>query len=237
MPPTKPKQNIESHNQLAWDQIAESSDQWFRAVNRVELEAAASGTLSIKLTPTRSLPDTWLQPLAGKQVLCLAAAGGRQAPLLAAAGAEVTILDISWSQLQRDRQIADAHSLDIRLEQGDMRDLGRFGEGQFDLVVNPCSICYLADLGSLWSEIARVTRSGGYLLTGLVNPVNYLFDACARDRNQLDVRHSLPLSRYRFEFGGIGPTKRTRSSVRIRTHAGGPVGRIITKWFSLDRIL
>lgn len=39
-------------------------------------------------------------------MLCLAGAGGLQAPLLACAGAEVTVLDLSERMLDKDRAVA-----------------------------------------------------------------------------------------------------------------------------------
>ena len=52
------------------------------------------------------VPAGWLGDLRGKRVLCLAGVGGLQAPLLACAGAEVTVLDLSERMLDKDRAVA-----------------------------------------------------------------------------------------------------------------------------------
>lgn len=49
-------------------------------------------------------------------MLCLAGAGGLQAPLFACAGAEVTVLDISEKMLAKDRKIAKEEQLNITIE-------------------------------------------------------------------------------------------------------------------------
>jgi 2-polyprenyl-3-methyl-5-hydroxy-6-metoxy-1,4-benzoquinol methylase len=61
--------------------------------------------------------------LPGADVLCLASGGGQQGPLLAAAGASVTVLDASPRQLEQDRAVAARDGLVIRTVEGDMADL------------------------------------------------------------------------------------------------------------------
>jgi hypothetical protein len=51
--------------------------------------------------------------LAGIEVLCLASGGGQQGPILAAAGAKVTVFDNSANQLVQDRLVADRDGLTI----------------------------------------------------------------------------------------------------------------------------
>src|SRR5438876_2531692 len=85
----------------------------------------------LDLTPesARELADPdggGLGAIAGKQVLCLAGGGGQQSAAFALLGAQVTVLDLSPAQLERDREAAAHYQLTIKIEQGDMRDLGRF---------------------------------------------------------------------------------------------------------------
>ena len=47
------------------------------------------------------MPRDWFGVLAGARVLALASSGGQQAPLLAAAGAIVTVHDLSAAQLPK----------------------------------------------------------------------------------------------------------------------------------------
>ena len=73
-----------------------------------------------------------------QDVLCLASGGGQQGPILAAAGANVTVFDNSPAQLRQDELVARREGLSIRTVQGDMRDLSAFADGSFDLIFHPC---------------------------------------------------------------------------------------------------
>jgi SAM-dependent methyltransferase len=181
-------------NQARWDEVARAGDEYFQAATSAEIAQARSGTWNIRITPQKFVPRDWLDPLDGKKILCLAGGGGRQAPILAAAGAMVTVFDLSELQLQRDREIAEREALEIRTIAGDMADLGRIDDSYFDLIVNPCSVCYAPDVRPIWSEAYRVLKPGGDLISGMINPVYYLFDAVNMDRGELVARHKIPYS-------------------------------------------
>jgi SAM-dependent methyltransferase len=128
-------------------------------------------------------------------VLCLASGGGQQGPVLAAAGAAVTVLDTSPRQLGRDQEVATREGLAVRTVLGDMRDLSAFPDACFDVVFNPVSTVFCPDLAPVWRESFRVLRPGGTLMTGFLNPDVYIFDITALDeRGELVVRHQLPFS-------------------------------------------
>ena len=91
--------------------------------------------------------------------------GGQQAPILAAAGACVTVFDASDLQLQQDRMVAQRDGLEMQMVQGDMRDLSVFADASFDLVFHPISNLYVPDIQPVWRECFRVLRSGGTLLS------------------------------------------------------------------------
>ena len=180
-------------NRTAWDNIAQSG-KWFDPVDATTIESARTGDWSIRLTATKPIPKTWLGDVTNKRILCLAGGGGHQGPVLAAAGACVTVLDFSEEQLAIDRRVADEHGLELETVAGDMRDLSFFNDGSFDLVVNPCSVNFCPDVRPVWIEVARVLRSGGELLAGLIQPVNYLFDARRLAVGEFVVRHRIPYS-------------------------------------------
>lgn len=185
--------DVLAYNRLAWDRLVARGDQWTVPVSSDVIAAARRGEWQIVLTPQRPVPRDWFPPLAGTRTLCLAGSGGQQAPILAAAGARVTVLDNSPAQLAQDRLVADRDGLEIDTVLGDMRDLGRFAPGSFDLVVHPCSNCFVPDVRAVWREIARVLVPGGTLLAGFINPAAFLCDAAAVDRGGvLLVRHRLP---------------------------------------------
>ena len=80
----------------------------------------------------------------------------------------------------------------LRAVQGDMRDLSVFADASFDLVVHPCSNCFVPEIRGVWREVARVLAPGGVLLAGFINPMSFIFDEEASDRGELVVRHRLP---------------------------------------------
>ena len=179
-------------NRDAWDRIAARRDEYYLAASSAAIEKARSGIVEIKLTPTIKVPQTWLGRLSGRDVLALASGGGLQGPLLAAAGAKTTVFDLSQGQLQRDLEVAGQFGMELKVLQGDMQNLSCFENESFDLIVNPCSICFCKNPTAIWHEIFRVLRPEGVFLTGLINPVNYLFDFFAAEKKQLNVRHCIP---------------------------------------------
>lgn len=66
----------------------------------------------VHLTPT-PVDDAWLGNVKDKKILCLASAGGQQAPVLAAAGANVTVFDFSQKQLDQDKMVAERDNLTL----------------------------------------------------------------------------------------------------------------------------
>jgi SAM-dependent methyltransferase len=182
------------HNSRAWDVQVERGNEWTVPASPEQVAAARAGQPRVLLTPTRPVPAAWLEPLAGADLLCLASAGGQQGPILAAAGARVTVLDNSPRQLEQDRRIAEREALDLRLERGTMTDLSRFEDESFDLVFHPVSNVFIPDVLPVWRECHRVLRTKGRLLAGITNPVLYIFDPDAEKRGELHVTASVPYS-------------------------------------------
>ncbi|MGI6366749.1 MAG: class I SAM-dependent methyltransferase [Anaerolineae bacterium] len=182
-------------NADAWDRRVAQGNPWTVPVSPEVIAAARRGAVHLLLTPSRFVPAHWYPPLEGADVLCLASGGGQQGPVLAAAGARVTTVDASPAQLARDREVAQREHLSITTLQGDMADLHALADDSFDLIFHPVSNCYAQAVRPVWSECARVLRSGGVLLAGFNNPVTYVFDQQALwERGELVVAHPLPYS-------------------------------------------
>lgn len=186
--------DIRAYNRHAWDRNVEKGDRWTVPVSPEAIAAARRGEWTILLTPVKPVPSHWFSPLAGCDVLALASGGGQQAPILAAAGARVTVLDNSPRQLAQDRFVAERESLVITTVEGDMRDLAMLADGSFDLVVHPCSNLFVPDVRPVWREAFRVLRPGGALLSGFLNSAFFIFDPFKLEEGQIEVRHSLPYS-------------------------------------------
>lgn len=186
--------DIRKYNSAAWDKAVERQSQWTIPVEPEAIAAARRGEWQIVLTPTRPVPRPWFGDLAGARVLCLASGGGQQGPILAAAGARVTVFDNSPQQLAQDRYVARREGLELATVEGDMRDLSALAAGAFDLIVHPVSNLFVPDVRPVWREASRVLRHGGALLAGFCNPILYLFDQELADEGVLQVRHKLPYS-------------------------------------------
>ena len=100
--------DIHAYNSAAWDKAVERQSEWTVPVEPAAIAAARRGEWQIVLTPTKPVPRAWFPPLEGAGVLCLASGGGQQGPILAAAGARVTVFDNSPQQLAQDRYVARA---------------------------------------------------------------------------------------------------------------------------------
>ena len=187
--------DVLAHNRIAWDAQVERGNRWTIPVSPAVLDAARQGRWEIVLTPNKPVPRTWFGELASAHVLCLASGGGQQAPVLAAAGATVTVLDNSPRQLEQDARIAREHGLSITTLVGDMAHLDALHDNSFDLVVHPVSNCFVPDVQPVWAEAFRVLRPGGSLLAGFNNPILYVFDQDLLEHSKrLEVRHPLPYS-------------------------------------------
>ncbi|MEE2796370.1 MAG: class I SAM-dependent methyltransferase [Planctomycetota bacterium] len=153
-------------NAAAWDRLAKAHD------------ALASPACDEAFTDPRNWLGTggpadrpWLpSSLRGLEVLCLAAGGGKHGPIYAAAGASVTVVDLSASMLDLDRQVARERKLHLELIQSSMDELTMLENDYFDLVIHPVSSCYLPTLKQVFSEIVRVCRPGGLYMSQHKSP-------------------------------------------------------------------
>ena len=187
--------DIFTHNRAAWDRQAAQQGEWSRPVDTDAVQSARRGDWKVHLTP-RPLPEDWLPPLQGLRTLCLASAGGQQAPILAAAGADVTVFDASALQLAQDEMVALRDGLALKTVQGDMQDLSMFAASAFDCIVHPISNLYVPDVRPVWRECFRVLRPGGRLLSSFYNPVVFVGDRDPQftEKGLIRPRFKLPYS-------------------------------------------
>ncbi len=180
-------------NSAIWDERSENNDTWSIPVTSEMVKRAREGVWSIVLTPTKPVPADWFpMTLEGKKVLCLASGGGQQGPILAAAGADVTVFDNSKAQLGKDELVAERDNLQIKTVQGNMQDLSVFEDESFDCIIHPWSNGYINDVRPVWKECARVLKKNGLLLSGFGNPIEYIFNAGKLEQGILEVENSIP---------------------------------------------
>jgi len=148
--------SVNDHNRRAWDALVRKKQVFTRPAQDDELHDPL-GTVD---------GAGWLGgSVAGKRVLCLASGGGSQSILYAAAGAEVTVVDLSPAQLALDRQAAAERGLQVRTVETSMEDLRALADASFDVVIHPVSTCYVPDVRPVFSEVARVCTAGGLYIS------------------------------------------------------------------------
>jgi ubiquinone/menaquinone biosynthesis C-methylase UbiE len=185
--------DVRDYNREAWDREVERGNERTVPAAPDVIEAARQGRWEIVLTETKPVPKDWFPDLEGADVLCLASGGGQQATVLAAGGANVTVLDNSPGQLAQDRLVAKRDGLALSTVEGDMADLSVFPDASFDLVFHPVSNLFAPEVRPLWAEAFRVLRRRESLLAGFLNPAVYIFDLELVDiSGELQVRYTLP---------------------------------------------
>ena len=191
-----PLDDIVQYNREAWNEQVKQKNRWTIPVGSEDIARARNGDWQIVLTPETPVPRSWFPDFSnGKtEVLCLAGAGGQQAPILAAAGARVTVFDNSPAQLIQDKVVAEREGLKIKLVQGDMARLDSLSDNWFDLIIHPCSNCFVPDIRPVWREAARVMKPGASILSGFTNPIVYLFDDDLMKQGEFKVAYKIPYS-------------------------------------------
>jgi SAM-dependent methyltransferase len=174
------------HNRRAWDRLAAGGVPLARPA-----ADEAFGDPRGWLGAAGSTGRAWLpERLAGLDVLCLAAGGGKHGPLYAAAGARVTVLDLSPAMLALDREVARERRIDLGIVEGSMDDLSMFPAGRFDLVIHPVSTCYVPEVATLFREISRVTRANGLYISQHKSPASLQAGLLPNDRGRYELEHT-----------------------------------------------
>jgi ubiquinone/menaquinone biosynthesis C-methylase UbiE len=130
-----------------------------------------------------------------KHVLCLAGGGGQQSVVFSLLGANVTVLDLTPEQLERDQEAARHYGYEVTTVQGDMRDLSALRTGGFDRVYQPISTLYVPDLSEIYREVARVLKPGGLYSADYAVPLLYMAEDRGWDGTGYVLRVSQPYAR------------------------------------------
>jgi SAM-dependent methyltransferase len=187
--------DVRSYNREKWDKQVEYGNPWTIPASPGVITAARKGEWSVLLTEQKAVPRDWFpKDLHGVDILCLASGGGQQGPVLAAAGANVTVFDNSPKQLEQDRKVARREELTLITVEGDMRDLSKFADCSFDLILHPVSNVFCPEVRPVWKEAFRTLRPGGVLLAGFDNPCMHIFDIPKAVKGIFEVKYSLPFS-------------------------------------------
>jgi len=151
---------VARYNQARWKALAGANALFSRP--RLDLDAQSARKMIDA--------DGLLGDLSGKDVLCLAGGGGRQSAAFGLQGANVTVFDLSPEQLERDSQAARHYGIDIKMVQGDMRDLSTLGADSFDIVHHAYSLNFVPDCTEVFEQVASVLRTNGLYRVACANP-------------------------------------------------------------------
>jgi len=167
---------IHEHNRRAWDERARRGD-W-------HTETARDKDFLDPLGAVDGLG--WLGGnVRGRHVLCLAAGGGKHSLLFAAAGAVVTVVDLSSRMLELDRKLAAERGFDIRVVETSMDDLSMLPAATFDIVIQPVSTCYVPDVLAVYREVARVMVAGGLYISQHKQPAGLQVEVLPSSRGYM----------------------------------------------------
>jgi len=190
--------NFLKYNKHAWDHQVETKNRWTVPVTAEEIKNARNGQWNVVLTPSKPVPRDWFPLKNGRfqntKILALASGGGQQAPLFAAAGADVTVFDYSPKQLGQDMLVADREGLSITCIEGDMRDLSVFANETFDFIFHPCSNSFIPEIQSVWNEAYRVLKHQGTMIAGIVNSIVYAVDPELDQQGLAQLKYKIPYS-------------------------------------------
>jgi SAM-dependent methyltransferase len=155
--------NPQEHNRRAWDGRARRGERFTEPAQPEDL-----------VDPLATVGGCgWLvDGVRGKRLLCLAAGGGRHGIIYAAAGAAVTVVDLSAEMLALDRQVAAERGFDVRTVQTSMDDLSMLPLAGFEIVIQPVSTCYVPDVRPVYREVARVLVGGGLYISQHKQPAS-----------------------------------------------------------------
>lgn len=155
------------HNRRAWDKMVRDKQRFTRP--------APDESFADPLGKVDAIG--WLGgDISCRKLLCLGAGGGKHAALYAAAGADVTVVDISAGQLELDRQVAAERKLSLTTVEASMDHMPMFATGEFEIVIHPVSSCYVPRIEPVYQEVARVTQPGGLYISQHKTPASLQAD-------------------------------------------------------------
>lgn len=182
--------NYTEINAETWDLWAENGCEWSVPITHEEYIKVNEKNFGVYLTPCITVPHDWFGIMKGKKILGLASGGGQQMPVFAKLGAKCTIFDYSDKQLEAERMVSEREGYFIEIIKGDMTKTLPFEAESFDLIFHPVSNCYIEDVYHVWNECYRILKTGGRLLAGFSNGLDFLFEG----DNPLLVVNPLPFN-------------------------------------------
>lgn len=159
----------------SWNETADS--EWYQSLRTDDIIARlAENPTSVFHHSVYNLINKYIPDLRNKKVLLPSSGDNHAAFAFALLGAEVTSADISEKQLEHAKAIADKLKLKINFVCDDTTQLSNFPDNSFDLVYTSNGThTWIADLPTMYKNIHRVLKSGGFSIMYDVHPFNRPF--------------------------------------------------------------
>ena len=123
----------------------------------------------------------------GKRILELGCGGGQASIAFARQGAIATGVDISPTQIEFGKRLADSEGVKVEFRVGDIADLAFLRSDSVDAVFSADAFGYVEDLGRVFRQVHRVLKVGAPLVFSLPHPARQMIDEDAEQ--PLLVRH------------------------------------------------
>jgi ubiquinone/menaquinone biosynthesis C-methylase UbiE len=115
-------------------------------------------------------------PIEGLRAIDLGCGGGQNAIALAKAGASVTAVDFSDSQLQQAENLAGRHNVDIDFVLSDVAEINPIPDSTFDIALSACAMAFVKRIGQAFAEAYRILKPGGRFFLSVMHPFQYIID-------------------------------------------------------------
>ena len=160
--------------QSKWDEMSET---WNRFRTDEIISSIVQDPYSVFCPQLRDILKRFIGGFTGKRVLVPASGDNRAVFAFHLLGAKVTSSDLSPLQLEHSAQVAAKHGWDIEFVPDDVMRLSQIKTGEYDLVyISNGVMFWLDDLTSMYTNIRRVLRPGGYHIMYDMHPFMYPFD-------------------------------------------------------------
>ena len=161
-----------------------------------------------------------LDDVRGKHALVLGCGGGQDCVALEKMGAIAVGIDQSAKQIEYARAYAARHgATNVSFIEGEIEDLTRFDDENFDLVISIYALDFVADVEQTVGEAARVLKPSGTLAIAVKHPFDLIVDGGPPFR---------VVTSYWSEYEDQSWAWKDGTSTRLRMYL-----RTVSAWFAL----